>query len=72
MVVYYDEALPEIYMEHQSFTSLAMAALISLESANLVLKSNILTDNPAYEQALAFNNFWKNKEQTEFDMWEKC
>ncbi|WP_180158645.1 beta-ketoacyl synthase chain length factor [Acinetobacter sp. YH01026] len=72
LVVYYDEALPEIYMEHQSFSSLAMAALISLESANLVLKSNILTDNPAYEQALAFNNFWKNKEQTEFDMWERC
>ena len=37
LLVYYDEALPDIYIEHQPFAAFAMAAMISLASANLIL-----------------------------------
>lgn len=72
LLVYYDQALPDIYMEHQPFSAFAMAALISLEPANLSVKSHQMSQVPAYQQALAFHAFWHNNEQTELEAWAKC
>ena len=72
LLVYYDEALPDIYAEHQPFAAFAMAAMISLAPANLMLTPKHTDATPAYQQALAFNTFWNNPEQTEFEAWTKC
>ena len=57
LLVYYDEALPEMYIEHQPFSAFAMAAMISLAPANLILTPKHTNATPAYQQALAFNTF---------------
>ena len=72
LLVYYDEALPEMYIEHQPFSAFAMAAMISLAPANLMLTPKHTDATPAYQQALAFNTFWTNPEQTESEAWTKC
>ena len=72
LLVYYDEALPDIYIEHQPFAAFAMAAMISLAPANLILTPKHTNATPAYQQALAFNTFWTNPEQTESEAWMKC
>ena len=72
LLVYYDEALPDIYAEHQPFAAFAMAAMISLAPANLILMPKHTNATPAYQQALAFNTFWNNPEQTESEAWTKC
>jgi hypothetical protein len=72
LLVYYDEALPDIYIEHQPFAAFAMAAMISLAPANLILTPKHTDATPAYQQALAFNTFWNNPEQTESEAWTKC
>lgn len=72
LLVYYDEALPDIYIEHQPFAAFAMAAMISLAPANLMLTPKHTDSTPAYQQALAFNAFWNNPEQTESEAWAKC
>lgn len=72
LLVYYDEALPDIYAEHQPFAAFAMAAMISLAPANLMLTPKHTDATPAYQQALAFNTFWTNSEQTESEAWTKC
>ena len=72
LLVYYDEALSEMYIEHQPFSAFAMAAMISLAPANLMLTPKHTDSTPAYQQALAFNTFWNNPEQTESEAWTKC
>ena len=72
LLVYYDEALPDIYIEHQPFAAFAMAAMISLAPANLILTPKHTNATPAYQQALAFNTFWNNHNQTESKVWAKC
>lgn len=72
LLVYYDEALPDIYIEHQPFAAFAMAAIISLAPANLMLTPKHTDSTPAYQQALAFNTFWNNTDQTESEAWTKC
>jgi len=72
LLVFYDEALPDIYAEHQPFAAFAMAAMISLAPANLMLTPKHTDATPAYQQALAFNTFWTNPEQTESEAWTKC
>lgn len=72
LLVYYDEALPDIYIEHQPFAAFAMAAVISLAPANLMLAPKHADATPTYQQALAFNTFWNNPEQTESEAWTKC
>lgn len=72
LLVYYDDALPEIYIEHQPFAAFAMAAMISLAPANLMLTPKQADSAPAYQEALAFNAFWTNPEQTESEAWTKC
>lgn len=72
LLVYYDEALPDIYIEHQPFAAFAMAAMISLAPANLILMPKQADSALAYQEALAFNAFWTNPEQTESEAWTKC
>ena len=72
LLVYYDEALSDVYMEHQPFPAFAMSAMISLAPANLILQSTHVDPAPAYQQALAFNTFWNNHNQTESKVWAKC
>ena len=72
LLVYYDEALSDLYMEHQPFSAFAMSAIISLAPANLILKSSHVAEDLAYQQALAFNAFWNNHNQTESKAWAKC
>lgn len=72
LLVYYDEALPDIYIEHQPFAAFSMAAIISLAPANLMLTPKHTDSTPAYQQALAFNTFWNNTDQTESEAWTKC
>jgi len=72
LLVYYDEALPDIYIEHQPFAAFAMAAVISLAPANLMLAPKHADATPTYQQALAFYTFWNNPEQTESEAWTKC
>ncbi|TCB81718.1 beta-ketoacyl synthase chain length factor [Acinetobacter sp. ANC 4173] len=72
LLLYYDEALSEIYIEHQPFATFAMVAIISLAPANLILTPKHTDSTPAYQQALAFNTFWNNPEQTESEAWTKC
>ena len=72
LLVYYDEALPEMYIEHQPFSAFAMAVMISLAPANLILTPKHTNATPAYQQALAFNTFWTNPEQTKSEAWTKC
>lgn len=72
LLVYYDDVLPEIYIEHHPFSAFAMAAMISLAPANLILTPKHTNATPAYQQALAFNTFWTNPEQTESEAWTKC
>ena len=72
LLVYYDEALSDVYMEHQPFPPFAMSAMISLAPANLILQSTHVDPAPAYQQALAFNTFWNNHNQTESKVWAKC
>lgn len=72
LLVYYDETLPDIYIEHQPFAAFAMAAVISLAPANLMLAPKHADATPTYQQALAFYTFWNNPEQTESEAWTKC
>lgn len=74
LVVYYDEALPEIYLEHQPFPAFAMAALISLtEPVNLVFEPNAVKMNQAsFKQALSFYSFWQDSDQSKSEAWNKC
>ncbi|UJA06106.1 beta-ketoacyl synthase [Acinetobacter johnsonii] len=72
LLVYYDEALPDIYIEHQPFAAFAMAAVISLAPANLMLAPKHADATPTYQQALVFYTFWNNPEQTESEAWTKC
>ena len=73
LVVYYDEALPELYTEHQPFTAFAMSAMVSLQPANLKLDLSKSSDEQGYfQQALQFYRFWQDERQTESAAWTKC
>lgn len=73
LLVYYDEPLPEIYIEHQPFMSFAVAGLVSLQPANLALVPSGLAAEPAYfKQALNFYQFWQDCQQNEREAWKKC
>lgn len=77
LVVYYDEALPEIYQEFQPFSGFAMSAVISLETPNLKLDINALTHHRhKYLDAQNFYDFWQQSEQDQeypqVQAWQKC
>lgn len=77
LVVYYDEALPEIYQEFQPFSGFAMSAIISLDTPNLQLDVNALTHHRhKYLDAQKFYDFWQQSEQDQEHLptqaWQKC
>lgn len=77
LVVYYDEALLEIYQEFQPFSGFAMSAIISLETPNLQLDVNALTHHRhKYLDAQKFYDFWQQSEQNQEHLptqaWQKC
>ena len=77
LVVYYDEALPEIYQEFQPFSGFAMSAIISLDTPNLQLDVNALTHHRhKYLDAQKFYDFWQQSEQNQEHLptqaWQKC
>lgn len=77
LVVYYDEALPEIYQEFQPFSGFAMSAIINLETPNLQLDVNALTHHRhKYLDAQKFYDFWQQSEQNQEHLptqaWQKC
>ncbi|OAL75770.1 beta-ketoacyl synthase [Acinetobacter sp. SFB] len=77
LVVYYDEALPEIYQEFQPFSGFAMSAVISLATPNLQLDLTALTHHRhKYLDAQKFYDFWQQSEQSleysQTQAWQKC
>ena len=77
LVVYYDEALPEIYQEFQPFSGFAMSAIMSLETPNLQLDLDALTHHRhKYLDAQNFYDFWQQSEQDQeypqVQAWQKC
>ncbi|MEJ2900190.1 beta-ketoacyl synthase chain length factor [Acinetobacter sp. NS-4] len=77
LVVYYDEALPEIYQEAQPFSGFAMSAIISLEMPNLQLDMHALSNHRhKYIDAQNFYDFWQQSEQDlkhpQTQAWQKC
>lgn len=77
LVVYYDEALPEIYQEAQPFSGFAMSAIISLEMPNLQLDMHALSNHRhKYIDAQNFYDFWQQSEQElkhpQTQAWQKC
>ncbi|NNG77234.1 beta-ketoacyl synthase [Acinetobacter sp. ANC 4277] len=77
LLVYYDDALPEIYQEFQPFSGFAMSAIISLEKPNLQLDVNALTHHRhKYLDAQKFYDFWQQSEQNQEHLptqaWQKC
>lgn len=77
LVVYYDEALPEIYHEAEPFTAFAMSAMVSLEAPNLQLDMHALGNHRhKYIDAQNFYDFWQQSEQRldypQTQAWQKC
>lgn len=77
LVVYYDEALPEIYKEAASFNAFAMSAMVSLEAPNLQLDMHALPHHrDKYIDAQNFYDFWQQSEQSlehsQTQAWQKC
>lgn len=73
LVVYYEEPLPDIYVEHQAFSAFSMAALVSLQPVNLIVNPNVLLEAEAhFKQALKFYDFWQNTDQSQYEAWTKC
>lgn len=72
MVVYYDEALPEIYVEHQPFQGFALAAMLDLTSSNVHLDPYSLSEvEPKYLDAQAFYSFWTQPSQQNYGAWSR-
>ena len=77
LVVYYDEALPEIYQEFQPFSGFAMSAIMSLQMPNLQLDLDALTHHRhKYLDAKNFYDFWHSLDQIQdhrhTQAWQKC
>ena len=72
LVVYYDEALPDIYQEYENFQGFAMAACVSLQNADLTIQpSAIQSANalPMYHQALDFYHDWQQLMPQQAKVW---
>ena len=77
LVVYYDEALPEIYLEAPHFNAFAVSAIIALAAPNLQLNLHALGKHEhKYIDAQNFYNFWQQSEQgleqLQTQAWQKC
>ncbi len=77
LVVYYDEALPEIYQKAASFNAFAMSAMVNLEAPNLQLDMHALPHHrDKYIDAQNFYDFWQQSKQSlehsQTQAWQKC
>ncbi len=73
MVVYYDQALPDIYVEQQSFQGFAFAAVLDLRAENVQLDERAVREvEPKYLDADNFYNFWTNPSQSSCGAWSRC
>ena len=73
LVVYYDNPLPAIYVEHQDFTAFSLAAVLSLHQPNLMLDLQQMTQQKhKYLEAQDFQNFWQDSAQSNCYVWQKC
>ncbi len=73
LVVYYDQPLPSIYQEGHYFKSFSLAAIVSLDHANLKIDlENMSFQNQKYKDALHFNSFWQDQNLTKSGVWNKC
>lgn len=73
LLVYYDEPLPEVYLEHQPFSAFALSAVVSLHAANLSVEPYHQMEHQAYfRQALTFYDFWHDRSQKQCEAWKKC
>lgn len=73
LVVYYENPLPEIYLEHQDFTAFSLAAVVSLQQPNLKLNLQQMSNQKhKYLEAQDFQNFWHNSAQSNCYVWQKC
>ncbi|MBL8322316.1 MAG: beta-ketoacyl synthase chain length factor [Acinetobacter sp.] len=73
LVVYYDEPLPDIYLESQQFTAFAMAALVSLDVANLTVDLTAgASVVPCFQSAQVFHEFWLDDSRQQAEVWQKC
>ncbi|WP_353159967.1 beta-ketoacyl synthase chain length factor [Acinetobacter guillouiae] len=73
LVIYYDQALPEIYDEYQNFKAFSLAGVVSLENANLkIAVENLQPQQSKYLEAQDFNAFWQNQNLKEKGAWVKC
>lgn len=73
LVVYYENPLPEIYLEHQDFTAFSLAAVVSLQQPNLKLNLQQMSNQKhKYLEAQDFQNFWHNSAQFNCYVWQKC
>lgn len=72
LVVYYDEALPDIYQEYENFQGFAMAACVSLQNADLTIQSSAIQSAnalPMYHQALDFYHDWQQLMPQQAKVW---
>lgn len=73
MVVYYDEALPELYKEYQNFQGFALAMIFDLTAPNVALDEHDLTQvEPKYLEANDFYHFWIQPLQQSHKAWSRC
>ena len=78
LVVYYDEPLPEIYIEHQNFDGFALAIMLDLSSSNLMLDiEKIQNTEHKYQEALDFYQYWSDDSVSDLSLrhdyaWQKC
>ena len=73
LVVYYDESLPEIYKEYESFDAFALAAICTLGRENFELNLSKKSDEKAsIKDALDFYHFWMDETQLAMQAWQKC
>lgn len=72
LVIYYDEPLPQVYVEHQNFNGFALATLVDLTSPNMTLdETQLLQVEPKYLDALSFYNFCGQSTQQSCGIWSK-
>lgn len=72
MVVYYDETLPDVYVEQQEFQGFALAVALDLSAVNVQLdEGHLLQVEPKYLDAHNFYNFWTHPSQQNCGAWSR-
>lgn len=72
LIVFYEESMPNIYMESHPFDAFAISGVISLKNENLACSMG--TQNTVknyYEDVLAFYHFWESTSDVQLKGWKK-